>query len=273
MLLGDYQAVDLSNLRVAYYTDDGTLPAAPAVRRAVREAAEILRGCGARVTAWSPPDVPHALELFFSVMSADGGELMSKMLRGGKRDPRVAMVLTLAQRSRPTLNVLSGLLKQLGQPRMAATLRGFGYRNTADYWRMVEAQMAYQQRFMQALDQAEGGPVDVILCPACAVPAYTHGASRDLILGGGYTAVYNVLGYPAGIVPLTRVRPGEESDRPVSRDIVEQAARKVELGSAGLPVGVQVVARPWREHVALAAMQAIERAARTRADFPAAPAM
>ncbi|HEY3231670.1 MAG TPA: amidase family protein, partial [Roseiflexaceae bacterium] len=252
MPLGDYQAVDVSKLRVAYYTDDGTLATAPAVRRAVREAAEMLRDCGARVTAWSPPDVPHALELFFSFMTADGGELMSEMLGRGKRDPRIAMVLTLAQRSRPTLNVLAGLLKLLGQPSMAAALSGFGHRNTADYWRMVEAQMAYQQRFMQALDQAEGGPFDVILCPACAVPAFTHGASRDLILGGGYTALYNLLGYPAGVVPLTRVRPGEESDRAASHDIVEQAARKVELGSAGLPVGVQVVARPWREHVALA---------------------
>ena len=34
---------------------------------------------------------------------------------------------------------------------------------------------------------------------------------------------------------------------------------------AGLPVGVQVVARPWREHVALAAMAAIE-AVRARND-------
>jgi Asp-tRNA(Asn)/Glu-tRNA(Gln) amidotransferase A subunit family amidase len=53
--------------------------------------------------------------------------------------------------------------------------------------------------------------------------------------------------------------------------MVQQAAYKVELESAGLPIGVQVVARPWREHIALAAMQAIEDAARTQADFPARP--
>jgi hypothetical protein len=32
-----------------------------------------------------------------------------------------------------------------------------------------------------------------------------------------------------------------------------------------------VVARPWREHVALAAMRAIEEDARKRDDFPANP--
>ncbi|HEY7122549.1 MAG TPA: hypothetical protein VH540_01240 [Ktedonobacterales bacterium] len=45
----------------------------------------------------------------------------------------------------------------------------------------------------------------------------------------------------------------------------------MELGSAGLPVGVQVVARPWREHVALAAMRIIEHTARAKENFPVAP--
>ena len=49
---------------------------------------------------------------------------------------------------------------------------------------------------------------------------------------------------------------------------MEQAASKVELGSAGLPVGVQVVARPWREHIALAAMRTIEEVVRARSDYP-----
>ena len=103
------------------------------------------------------------------------------------------------------------------------------------------------------------------------LPAWTHGVGENLILGGAYTALYNVLGYPAGVVPVTRVRAGEEIGRKPSRDLVQQAAYNVEQGSAGLPIGVQVVARPWREHVALAAMRAIEDAARAQADFPALP--
>jgi Asp-tRNA(Asn)/Glu-tRNA(Gln) amidotransferase A subunit family amidase len=63
----------------------------------------------------------------------------------------------------------------------------------------------------------------------------------------------------------------EEAPRKRSRDRVEMAARAAEQGSTGLPIGVQVVARPWREHVALAAMRAIEEDARRRDDFPASP--
>jgi fatty acid amide hydrolase len=83
-----------------------------------------------------------------------------------------------------------------------------------------------------------------------------------------YGLPYNVIGAPAGVVAATRVRPGEESDRPVGRDLVEITARRVEQGSAGLPVGVQVVARHWREDIALAVMAALEAHFRTQPDYP-----
>jgi len=269
MPLGDPGTVKVSELRVACYTDDGTFQVAPAVRRAVLEAAEALRGCGAHVTAWTPPDVPQAAALWLSILSADGGRGFKQTLGRDKRDPRMGPLLLFSGRSRPTLAFLRGLLRVMGQRGLAGGLESFGHQDTAHYWQLVEAQMDYQQRFLQALDQAEGGPFDIILSPACALPAFTHGSSRDLMAAGGYAILYNLLGYPAGVVPLTRVRSDEEVGRGPSRDMLEKAARKVELGSAGLPVGVQVIARPWREHVALAAMRAIEEAASAREDYPA----
>jgi fatty acid amide hydrolase len=271
MPLGDYAGVNVAKLRVAYYADDGTFTVAPAVRRAVQEAAAALEQAGASVAEWRPPQVPHALELFYGIVSADGGAGFTATLGRDKRDPRNAMLMTLAARSRPTLAALGGLLRLLGQNGMAAGIGEFGHRDTWHYWQLVEAQMEYQRRFAEALDRDTGGPFDVILCPVASLPAWRHGAARDLILGGAYTVLYNVLGYPAGVVPVTRVRAGEELGRAPSRDMVQQTAYKVEQDSAGLPIGVQVVARPWREHVALAAMQAIEDAARAQADFPAMP--
>ena len=53
--------------------------------------------------------------------------------------------------------------------------------------------------------------------------------------------------------------------------MVERTARASERGSAGLPIAVQVIARPWRDHVALAAMIAIEAAARKQPDYPGWP--
>lgn len=78
---------------------------------------------------------------------------------------------------------------------------------------------------------------DAILCPVAACPAVTHGATADyneatLI---SYTVAYSLTGWPAVVV-----RAGTSPE--------------------GLPLGVQVVARPWREDVALAVAQRIEDA-------------
>ena len=76
---------------------------------------------------------------------------------------------------------------------------------------------------------------DVIICPGCAFLAPLHGASLDLemIPAFTYTMTYNLTGWPGVIL-----RAGTSPE--------------------GLPIGVQVVARPWREDVALAVAQHIE---------------
>jgi fatty acid amide hydrolase len=271
MPLGDPLAVDVSRLRVAYYSDDGTFPVAPGVRRTVVEAAGMLAGRGAQVTEWRPPDPSRALHLWLSTIAADGGKHYKRILRGSKIDPRLAANLLLIRRSRPTLAVIRGLLRLTGQRGLAELVSTFGRKDAYSYFELVEAQREYQRQFADALAHDEGGPFDIILCPAAPVPAIRHGASRFIATAGAYDVLYNVLGYPAGVVPVSRVRPGEDVPRKRTLDLMQRAARQAEIGSVGLPLGVQVVARPWREHVALAAMLAIEEAARVQPDYPERP--
>jgi fatty acid amide hydrolase len=273
MPLGDFSTVDVSQLRVASYTFDGTFRPAPAVRRAVQQAAALLKGMGAQVVEWQPPDVPSAQDIFYRILSADKGQGMKKLLGRDKHDPRITSLLMPASLPRPVLAVFSKVARTLGQHSLAGLASNFGYGDTHHYWQVVEAQIDYQARFQAALDQDDGGPFDVILCPACSLPAFTHGASQDLATAGAYASLFNVLGYPAGVVPFTCVGAEEEVGRGLSRDTAEKVALKVETGSAGLPVGVQVVARPWREHVALAVMSAIEQAASSRPDYPGLPVL
>ncbi len=74
---------------------------------------------------------------------------------------------------------------------------------------------------------------DALLCPACYSPAVPHGAMQDIEFS--YALPYSLTGWPCVVV-----RAGTSSE--------------------GLPIGVQVVARPWREDVALAVAQHIETA-------------
>jgi fatty acid amide hydrolase len=258
--LGDHRERDVAAMRIAYYEDDGLFEPSPAVRRAVREAVAHLASAGAEVVAWTPPSLAHAAELFFGLLSADRGRGMLRLLRGEKTDPNIAPLLMVASKPRAAVSALRALLGTVGQRRTAAMMAPYGYGDTDHYWQLAEAQIDYRRRFVDALDCAPGGPFDAIVTPPCALPAYTHGAARDLGLPGTYSLLPNVLGFPAGVVPVTRVRDDEAGTRRDSRDVVEKAAARVDRDSGGLPVGVQVIARPWRDDVALAVMRAIELA-------------
>jgi fatty acid amide hydrolase len=256
--LGDPRSVDLSHLRIGWLDDDGLFPASPAIRRAVREAAAALSAAGAQVVPCPQPAWPALFGLAFALFTGDAGQQTRSHLQGGPMHPSVRSLLLLAGLPSLPRAVLRSLLQLAGQPSLAAMLKLVGATRVRDHWPRVQALADLQQLCVAQLDTADGGPIDILLAPPCSLPAFTHGASRDLGLAGSYSIAINALGWPAGTVPWTTVRTGEESDRPTSRDLVQSLARRVEQGSAGLPVGVQVIGRPWRDHEALAVMSVLE---------------
>ncbi len=267
--LGDWRSVDVAKLRVGFYVEDGLFASSPAVRRAVREAASAVASAGASTVEWQPHDTARAFRIAYGILGGDGMNWFREALRGGPAHPTVKTLLALGGRPRWLLEAMSRLLAALGQQSLAQALPLLAHTSVFQHWQLVEEQADYRRGFSQAMDAAAGGPLDVILGPVCALPAFRHGTTKDLGVAGANTIQYNVLGYPAGVVPWTRVRQGEESDRaPAGRDLVQKAARHCEEGSAGLPIAVQVAARPWCEHIAFAVMRVIEEAARESADYP-----
>jgi Asp-tRNA(Asn)/Glu-tRNA(Gln) amidotransferase A subunit family amidase len=85
------------------------------------------------------------------------------------------------------------------------------------------------------------GGYDAIVCPVAAGPAPLHGTPPGGIPpaeyfryeGFNYTHVYSLAGLPVAVVPVS-----EDPD--------------------GMPIGVQLVAGPFREHVALAVAGVLE---------------
>jgi Asp-tRNA(Asn)/Glu-tRNA(Gln) amidotransferase A subunit family amidase len=82
----------------------------------------------------------------------------------------------------------------------------------------------------------------ILLCPAAAIPAFRHGERSWTIEGKtvsyldawSYTEWFNLLGNPAAVVPV--------SDSPER-----------------LPIGLQIVGRPWEEEQVLAVAAALEK--------------
>lgn len=81
----------------------------------------------------------------------------------------------------------------------------------------------------------------ILLCPVASIPAFRHGERSWEIDGQtvryldawSYTEWFNLLGTPAAVVPV-----GQSKE--------------------GLPIGVQIVARPWQEELVLAVAAELE---------------
>ena len=99
----------------------------------------------------------------------------------------------------------------------------------AGYWAEWDAYRGAMRAFLRRYD--------VLVCPVYTHAALPHGTSteEENFRGFSHTMAYNVAGWPAAVV---RCGPS----------------------ASGLPIGVQVVAAPWREDIALAVAARLERA-------------
>jgi fatty acid amide hydrolase len=243
------------------------VPPSQAVARAVREAGALLGGQVRSVSEFAPPRTADAVFAYFAALTADAGVTAFSKLEGGSLHPVLESMRRVANMSPGLRGVLAQAARLAGQRRLSRFLRALGEKPVSELWRITAELRAYRFEFLRAMDEAG---IDVLLCPAHATAALPHGMSKDFVLAGSTSILFNVLQMPAGVVPVARVRPTETRRKP-GRDLLERRAAKVDAASAGLPVGVQVVARPWREDVVLAVMAAIEDGARKASDWPRTP--
>ncbi len=250
--LRDYRKTDVSRLKIGYYLSDGIFEPMPAVKRGVTEAVETLRSLGAEVMEFAPPKLPLAEEIFLRILTIDDAALFTKVLEGEKPMPQLKNMFMLAQASPAKRRVLSGVAKAFGQKSVTRLIPYFGGKGLENLREWAGRQAAYRKEFTAAMDAAG---LDAIISPVCALPAFLHDSVDKVGLGGTYTLIYNVLGFPAGVARVSEVKKEEAVARSFSLDVLEYTATKTQQQSAGLPLSVQIAARPWREDIVLALIE------------------
>ncbi len=254
----DFREVETRALRVAWWNDDGYFKAAPAVERATREASEQLALRGIEVVAAEPPDIERAMRLFLALVSADGLAWMRDLAKFGRIDWEVRRQMWLGRLGSTSRTVLGKLLSWTGQPTLGKLLASTGPRSASEIDSLIADAVDYRSTFWDALENSTGGHVDAVLTPPHALAALKHGSGLDLLMAASYTYLPNLLGEPAGVVPWTTVRVGEQDEDRPRRDISQLRALRNTATSAGLPIGVQIFARGWREDIVLALLKILE---------------
>jgi Asp-tRNA(Asn)/Glu-tRNA(Gln) amidotransferase A subunit family amidase len=203
---------DVRSVNIGFFEDDGRTPVTEETREAVRHAALLLMSGGFNVDAFRPDGLEEARRLWWQFFGTAGGMILGPILRGHESE-------------------LSPILREFrGWTDSEATHTGES---------LLAAWLGRDAVREKILLQMRKCPV--LICPTAAIPAFRHGEREWQVEGElvkyldawSYCEWFNLLGFPAAVVPMG-------------------------YSKEGLPIGVQIVGRPWEEEVVLAIASKLE---------------
>jgi Asp-tRNA(Asn)/Glu-tRNA(Gln) amidotransferase A subunit family amidase len=198
---------------IGFFEDDGRTPVTEETRSAVQRAASLLSGCGFRVDPFFPDDLEEARQRWWEFFGTAGGMILEPILRGHESD--------LSPILREFMTWTSAEPAHTGESLLAAWL----------------GRDAVREKILLQMRK-----YPVLLCPVAAIPAFRHGEREWRVEGKNvkyldawsYCEWFNLLGFPAAVVPMS-------------------------FSKEGLPIGVQIVGRPWEEELVLAVGAKLEK--------------
>lgn len=217
----------LQNLRIAWMDGWSEVPVASEIQAAIQSLVNDLATAGVQVERWIPEnfDLAKTLQLYYRVAAFNNVYAQPVDLDAVRKTiPFMFREATQGDKALRNLSNTSHLLPTLLKP----TLKGY-----------FEA-LTERDRLIAQMDEALK-PWDVWLCPVATTVAFTHrakGAAVEVdgrkvpyfLASGAYTMPFNFTGHPVVVIPIGQTQ-------------------------TGLPIGVQIVGKRWKEMELLAIAQ------------------
>lgn len=246
IVFNDLEYHSQSSMRIGYYIHEYTYPTpCPSVVRAMKTTVVALSNAGHTMIPFTPHSDGY-------LKCEDVNKILTGLTMGGstKKSSTKEKHLLTGEKLHPDL-IAFYILSQKNK-------NGFSDLKSAKskYHSMISTRDKLRDRFSKAWRTAG---IDVLLCPAFAFPAPPVEEVRNLSLAVRTTQIYNLLDYPAGVVPVTHVTE-EDLSKPWNPSVdFAKAALRSRIDSKGLPISLQVVALPWREEMCLRGLRAVEK--------------
>lgn len=202
----------------------------PEVAAAVDKAVAFYRAQGCEIREVSLPHTRYCLDAYYVIATAEASSNLARYdgIRYGHRAKEATDVVDLYCQSRA-----EGFGDEVKRRIILGTyVLSSGYYD-AYYLRAQKVRTLIRQDFLKAYEE-----VDVLLTPTTPTPAFKFGAKADplaLYLCDIYTIGVNLAGLPAVSLPCG-------------------------FSGAGLPIGLQLIGRPFQEANLLAVAHAFEQA-------------
>lgn len=220
----------LPDLEIAWIDQWAEIPVASDIRTAMQKVAQTLTESGLQVERWLPSgfDTSKMLNLYMRVAAYNNTYAQPKDRYTIRRSLELIFrTATQGDKELRQLGDFSRFLPELVNPSLK------GYFET----------LTERDRFMAELDTALE-PWDAWLLPVAATAAFTHRPAWSAVdvdgkaypyglANGAYTMPFNLSGHPAVVIPI-----GQTTD--------------------GLPIGMQIVGKRWKEMELLAIAQQLD---------------
>lgn len=249
--------------KVGVLYDDGVVTPSPACKRALDLTIDALKAKGHDIVPFSAPEPLQALRIASQLLVSDAGKVALRKQRCGEHnDAGVDRFMSGARVPRIFKRIWAWFLENVVGDKVWATLvRDWNEKTITERWDLVAEREGYKAAFFDAW-QSSG--IDFLITVPNATPAFPHGDLLETYASCGYTFMFNLLDYAAGVLPVTKV--DKEKDA-LPKDFNIRKLNRVARGAYGsydvykmhgLPVGVQVVTPRLFEETCLDAMFIVE---------------
>lgn len=242
-------------LRIGYFDYNHIFECSEVVKSVIKDSVEHLKAEGHTLVPFDTQFMKDVPRLFTQGFLAVSGNFMMEILKG--EDPSWPYKLYYYQNKTWLANIFFKLSFRLG-----------GYKQISSYLDCIDpislqsfCEISAQfLKFKYELTRYWSElKLDAVVCPIFPLVAPLLGSTMKIPQAFSYSFVWNVADYPAGVLPTRLVREGEDRyDAGDQTDTSVQTAKEIMKNSVGLPVSVQVVAKPFEDEKALRIMKSLE---------------
>ncbi|KAL3308370.1 hypothetical protein Ciccas_013100 [Cichlidogyrus casuarinus] len=254
-------------LKIGYFTcfkqtkDNAMVIPVPAVQRAVQESADKLKNLGYDVVEFEVPTPEYAYSLYARAIFNDAGYALIEMMKNEPFNQDYMQIKQLIGQPSFVKSKCSFVAEWMFGPQVETGVKATaGSKSGKSAGELLKAIHDYVHVFLDAM-----GDIDLLLSPIYSVPV----ARKDVldVINKSmipYAAMYNLLEMPAGVLPVTKTTQDDLDKAQALAKKFHEAKDKVNAkvfetqDKLGLPVSVQVAAKPYREELVLRVMKALE---------------
>eukprot|EP00355_Strombidium_rassoulzadegani_P009491 CAMPEP_0168627688 /NCGR_PEP_ID=MMETSP0449_2-20121227/11408_1 /TAXON_ID=1082188 /ORGANISM="Strombidium rassoulzadegani, Strain ras09" /LENGTH=306 /DNA_ID=CAMNT_0008669985 /DNA_START=797 /DNA_END=1714 /DNA_ORIENTATION=- len=242
-------------IKIGIIQESPFLPVSAAVKRAVHTAETALKELGYRVEPFLFEEDVWRMQrdIFYQIYSNKVVSPVVDSLKANSEDLSEGLSVFDEQLNPQStfLAWLASLFRRSGDREKKVKER-MGRLSSQEMARVLKLRADFAYQLAQKWKKSGLSALISPMWPHCA---YRSANSKELFLGNEYATLWSVIGFPAGVVPVTSVLLEEESFFDHFGDRWTEKLNEDAKGSMDMPVGVQVIGHAFEDEKVLGIMK------------------